>query len=274
MNRANEVPGTHAPFTPIAYGRTAEIYPWNDDKVLKLFFANYDLSAVQYEWRIARAVHACGLSAPQVSEIIQSNGRNGIVFQRITGVSIMDLLLRQPWRCLHFANRMAELHARMHSLSIQADLPDMHPKLVSKIEQATTLPAGDRATVLRLLKTLPTGSQLCHGDFHPGNIMLTEQGEMMIDWVDAALGNPLADLARTTILLCGAKETSARSKPFFRFWLHFFHSAYIRRYFAIRVGGKDEYIRWLPVVAAARLNENISELQNWLVAQVKKGIEG
>ena len=40
---------------PIAYGRTAEIYAWNQDQVLKLFYDWYGLDAIEYEAHIARS---------------------------------------------------------------------------------------------------------------------------------------------------------------------------------------------------------------------------
>jgi hypothetical protein len=46
-----------------------------------------------------------------------------------------------------------------------------------------------------------------------------------------------------------------------------FHSAYLRKYFRLRPRGETEYRRWLPVVAGARLNENIPELEQWLIQQ-------
>jgi hypothetical protein len=43
-------------------------------------------------------------------------------------------------------------------------------------------------------------------------------------------------------------------------------------YFSLRPGGESEYSRWLPIVAAARLSENIPELEKWLVAQAENGL--
>ncbi len=48
---------------------------------------------------------------------------------------------------------------------------------------------------------LPDGDQVCHGDFHPDNIMLTPAGPRVIDWNNATSGNPLADIAWTSLIL-------------------------------------------------------------------------
>ena len=90
--------------------------------------------------------------------------------------------------------------------------------------------------------------------------------------MDASLGNPLADLARTTVILRGAVATSQIPKRWQKTAVRIFHARYLRHYFALRPGGEAEYGRWLPLVAAARLSENIPELERWLVAQVEWGL--
>jgi hypothetical protein len=52
--------------------------------------------------------------------------------------------------------------------------------------------------------------------------------------------------------------------------MRLFHARYVRHYLALRPGGEAEYGRWLPVAAAARLSENIPELETWLIAQAEK----
>ena len=121
-----------------------------------------------------------------------------------------------------------------------------------------------------MLAAMPAGDRLCHGDFHPGNIMVLKQGEMIIDWIDAAIGNPLADIARTTVIFLGAIAAHQIKQPFMKFILHLFHDLYIHNYFSIRPGGENQYRQWLPIVAAARLSENIPELEKWLISQTGK----
>ena len=259
---------------PIAYGRTAEIYAWEKDGVLKLFYDWVGLDGIEYEAKIARAVHASGLPVPAVGEIVQVNRRNGLVFQRVYGTPMAKIFARRPWRIFQFARQMAQLHAEMHSIAIHADIPQQRSKLMRNISSAMALPDPIRSKALEVLQTLPEGNQLCHGDFHPENILLTAQGEVIIDWIDASRGNPLADLARTTIILLGSAENNPTHHPLEKGFIRLFIAEYIRHYFRLRPGDKDEYQRWLGVVAAGRLNENIPELEKWLIAQAETLISG
>jgi len=257
---------------PIAYGRTAEIYAWNREQVLKLFYDWYGLDAIEYEAHIARAVFASGLPVPAVGDILRLNDRNGLVFQRVNGNPMNDMFKHKPWKGNHYARRMAELHVKMHTSTIQADIPYQRQRLVDKIQHAAALPGHLQSKALAALEVMPDGDRLCHGDFHPGNILLTPQGEIIIDWTDATRGNPLSDLARTTILICGAAETIQTRKILDKVFVKTIHAEYIRHYFKLYPGGEQEYRRWLPIVAAARLSENIPELEKWLIAQAEMGL--
>ena len=258
---------------PIAYGRTADIYAWEEGTILKLFHNWFDLEGIKFEAQMARAVHASGLPVPAVGEIVQVNGRNGLIYERVTGLAMGELLSRKPWMLLRYARQLAALHVEMHTNPIQLDIPAQRQRLTRKINQAKALPADLKAKTLAALHALPDGDRVCHGDFHPGNVLVTQQEEVVIDWIDASRGNPLADVARTTIIALGAAASSQIPNPSQKLFVRLFHAVYLRRYFRLCPGGKAEYRRWLPVVAAARLSENIPELEQWLLAQVEKGLD-
>ncbi len=256
---------------PIARGRTADIHPWQEGTVLKLFHDWFSLEDIEYEARTARAVHSSGLPVPQAGEIIQVSGRSGIIYERVDGVSMQEAFQRKLWRLFYFARRLAALHAQMHAVEIKIALPSQRQRLEKKILHAAALPPQLRTSALSALDSLPDGGRICHGDFHPANVMLGARGEVVIDWIDATLGNPLADVARSSILVLGAAASDQIPNRGLKALVRLFHGAYLRHYFRLRPGGEHEYRRWLPVIAAARLEENIPELENWLIAQAAKG---
>jgi uncharacterized protein (TIGR02172 family) len=258
---------------PIARGRTADIHAWGEGQVLKLFHDWFSLENIQYELRMARAVQEGGLPVPRVGDLVQVNGRYGLIYQRVDGISMMEGLGRKPWRLFHYARRMAELHAEMHAAPVAADLPSLHKKLAYKIQRAESLPPETRLRVLARLEQLPPGDSLCHGDFHPGNILVAPHGEVVIDWIDASLGNPLADVARTVILAQGALETGQLPGTLQKTVIRLLLAAYLRHYFRLRLAGKVEYQHWLPLVAAGRLSEGIPELETWLIARAGQGLD-
>ena len=259
--------------TPIAYGRTAEIYAWDEGQILKLFHDWFPRESIQYEARLAEVVHGSGLPVPAVGEMVTVNGRTGLIYERVAGVALFEVMPKRPWTIFHYGRRMAELHVAMHSKTIALEIPRQRQRLVEKIESAAALPDGLRGRILAALAKLPDGDQLCHGDFHPANVMATPQGEVIIDWIDATRGNPLADLARSSIIALGVASTAQTTRTLDKLFVRLFHAIYLRRYLALRPEGRGEYGRWLPIVAAARLSENIPELEAWLLAQAEKVVD-
>ena len=132
-----------------------------------------------------------GLPSPAVGEIIQHNNRYGLLYERLHGESMFKAFHHQPWNLIPYARRLAELQAEIHKCSLITDLPNQKEILERKIRQASALPEGLKLKAIALLEDLPDGSSLCHGDFWPGNVLMTDRGEMIIDWIHASRGNPL-----------------------------------------------------------------------------------
>jgi Ser/Thr protein kinase RdoA (MazF antagonist) len=255
---------------PIAHGRTADVYDWDDGHVLKLFHNWFELDNIEYELKIARAVRASGVKAPAVEELIQLDGRKGLIYERVTGESMLTMFQRKPWNVIAYSRILARLHAQMHDNSFEADIPDQHRKFQFKINNADALPVSLKTALLTTLASMPRGNRVCHGDFHPANVLLYANNASVIDWIDASRGNPLADVARTTIILIGSVETKQNPNMFLKVLIKIAHMEYLRGYFRLHPNGMDEYFRWLPIVAAARLSEGMPELEQWLVHQAQK----
>lgn len=260
---------------PLAQGRTAAVYAWPGDQIVKLFFDWVGPDAVVREAEISRIVHATGLPVPAVGALVQAGGRTGIVYARVHGQSMLAELMRRPWTLRRHARQLAELHAAIHAVTLSehanAVIPSQYDALAHKIEHASPLSAAQRAQLLTALRAMPVGTHLCHGDFHPDNVILTDGGPVMIDWIDATRGCLAADVARTSVILRAASATSQVEDPFMRAFARAFHAVYLAHYRRLRPGVGAEIERWTPLVAAARLSEGIPELEAWLVAQVQAG---
>src|SRR5688500_3380735 len=151
-----------------------------------------------------------------------------------------------------------------------ADILTQRRRLQNKINHADILSASLKTSLLTALHSLPEGDRVCHGDFHPANVLIAGENARAIDWMDASRGNPLADVARTSIIFLGSAATDETPNLFLKIFIKIGHAEYLREYFRLRPNGMDEYYRWLPIVAGARLSEGIPELEDWLVKQAEK----
>ncbi len=262
------------PGTRVAEGRTAEIFRWEEGRVLKLFRPGWGEGDARYEAGKAEAVHAAGLPVPAVHGVAQVDGRFGIVYEEIVGRPLMESLKNRPWALREAARLLADLHLQVHRAEIPA-LPRVTDRLTRAVERAPGLAEDARTSLLALLGRLPGGNAVCHGDFHPGNVYLTERGPIVLDWMDAARGNPLADVARTAVLFRAA--VLPRDMPGRRvvdLTRRAFYRVYLRRYLAATPAAPGQLGAWMAVVAGARLAERIPGEEKRLPALVKDGLRG
>jgi Ser/Thr protein kinase RdoA (MazF antagonist) len=246
------------------------VYDWDEGHILKLFHTWFPREDIEYEFKIARAVHASGVTSPAVRELIQVEGRDGLIYERVAGESMLAMFRHRLWMVFRYARIFATLHAQMHKSIFEADVPTLHGRLYDRIQRLDVLPTSLKNSLLDALRSQPEADRVCHGDFHPANLLIDGNNARVIDWIDASRGNPLADVARTSIILRGAIEGKQISNAFLKWFVKSFHSIYLDHYFRLRPGGEEEYLRWLPIVAAARLDEGVQELEPWLIKQAGK----
>lgn len=256
---------------PVARGRTAEIYPWEPGTVLKLYFEGASEAWVAREVRATRAVREAGIPAPTIAEVVRIGGRSGFVLERLEGGSMLAELERRPWRLFRLARMLADLQARFNRVEAQG-MPSFKTQLRETIEMSRRVPDDLRRQTLAALDRLPDGKAIGHGDFHPDNVLLTATGPVIIDWITGSAGNPWADVARTSVVLrVGAR--AALGNPLLRACSRLFHRAYLNHYCSLCPDRHDLFGRWLPIIAAARLHENIMAERDMLLRLARR-VEG
>src|SRR5215213_6411257 len=147
--------------TPIAQGRTAEIYPWDERHILKLYRAWCPAGWADYEARIARSVHEAGVPSPAINEIVEVDGRKGLVYERLDGVSMLEDMNARPWRLFGHARLLADLHMQVHQHAVTG-LPSYKDRLRSDIRETSQLTHDLRGKGLAMLDQLPDGNSICH----------------------------------------------------------------------------------------------------------------
>lgn len=254
----------------VGVGRTAIVYEWGSDAVVKLFRAGMPSRAAESEAAIAAVVSGLGAPAPQFLGVIEIEGRTGVLYQRLRGPSMPDRSLRRPWSLDSLARTLARVHVRMHEME-GSGLPRVLDRLAQAIERVPDfLPDRAREAALERLSRLPDGPSLCHGDLHPYNVLLTSNGPIVIDWTNAGVGSAGADVVRTEYLLLEAVDPNAN--PLFRLavaWLRRrLRSVYMREYLRLHPIPAPELRAWRLPILAARLAEGIDEERSRLLSLI------
>jgi aminoglycoside phosphotransferase (APT) family kinase protein len=254
---------------PFAEGREAEVFRLRDGSVLKLMRDPDAMERLEREAAAMRSLSEHGHRAPTVRGIVEIDGRPGLVSECIEGADLFTKLGTHPWKILHAGSVMAMTHAAMHECPAPESLPDLHDDLRGRIATAAVLlPSAQAETVLDILGRLPRGDRLCHGDFHLGNLLGDWDAPVVIDWGDAARGDPLADVARTDLLHRLGEPPPGTSRvlraliPIGRGILAARYVSTYQRCRGIHVARLEQ---WKLVRAAARLAEGIdSETESLL----------
>lgn len=196
----------------IGEGGCSEVFEWeNGDKIVKMAKPNTTTAALQNELHHCRIAWECGLPVPRPYELVTIEGRSGIVFERIIGESLMDRFVHEAIQQFESLSPpegsedddgvriTARLLHQVHSHSV-LDMPDQRLNIKHDIQCASYLSDTDKAAAIAQLDELQVKQQLCHGDPNPGNILIRDHEPVIIDWNNASLGNPEADLAEYIIM--------------------------------------------------------------------------
>ncbi|MFR9724790.1 phosphotransferase [Streptomyces sp. MS19] len=150
----------------IAAGRDADVYALDGERVLRRYRRG---GSAEREARVMAHLAACGFPVPRVHGVAGAD----MVLERLFGPTMLDVLAARPWRARAVGRELGALHDRLHRIPAPGWLRE------------GAAGAGDE--------------RVLHLDFHPGNVVLTPRGPVVIDWRDAAAGDPAADLAMTLV---------------------------------------------------------------------------
>ncbi len=132
------------------------------------------------------------------------------------------------------------------------------------------MPAEWTAAALTALNQLPDGGQLCHGDYHPDNVLMSPTGPIILDWSEATCGNPLADVANTSLIFrLGAPPPGGMSRLLIGPARAVADATYMRGYLKRAPALRAELAAWHLPIAVARLGAGIPEEKQRLLAQIE-----
>jgi len=264
----------------LAEGREAEIFPHDDGTVLKLFRAERPVAWIESEAAAMNAVRAAGGPAPEARGIVREDGRPGLLIERVAGQDMLTLLGKKPWMVWRYGRILGEAHAALHGVAAPPGLAPQKERLRMHIEEAAAEAPEHRALadfVLAKLDALPQGDRICHGDYHPGNVLLTDSGPVVIDWPGATGGDPHADVARTLLLLDISQPppgSPALVRMFARYARRIIRSSYLASYRRARPLDDDLLARWRIPIAGARLHDGIEDELATLFAMLRAAMAG
>ena len=239
----------------IAVRNSKTIYR-DGDRCIKVFNEEYSTADVLNEALNQARIEEIGLNIPRILEVTMIEGKWAIVYEYVKGTTLAQLMEENPEKKTEYIELLVDLQMSVHEKNAPL-LNNLKDKMSRTIAQ-TEFDATTRYDLHTRLQEMPKHNKICHGDFNPSNIVITENGvPYILDWSHATQGNASADVARTYLL----------------FWLNG-DVAGAELYldtFCKKSNTEKQYIqRWMPLVAASQsVKGNDAErefLMNWVSA--------
>jgi tRNA A-37 threonylcarbamoyl transferase component Bud32 len=185
----------------IASGGQAEIFEIGSGRVLRLLYNEDYMHLIEYEFKSLEIAKQNGIYVPAVYEIVTVAGRPGIIMERIDGETMAGLLSKTPLLLFQKARELGALHYNLNMIEAPEGFIGLKSSIKSLVGKSEFIDKERKDFVYKILEQLPSGHKLCHGDFHPGNIIVRDGRPYIIDWTRPASADPVADAAHTYLIL-------------------------------------------------------------------------
>ena len=224
------------------------------DRCVKVFNAEYSKADVLNEALNQARIEEIGLNIPKIHEVTMVDGKWAIVSEYIKGKTLAQLMEEEPDKKDEYIDLLVELQMSVHKKTCPL-LGKLKDKMNRKITQ-TELDATTRYDLHTRLEGMPKHNKVCHGDFNPSNIIITDDGTpYIIDWAHATQGNASADVARTYLLFWLNGDIDGAKK-------------YLDK-FCEKSGTEKRYVqKWMPIVAASQSVKGNDKEREFLMSWV------
>ena len=232
--------------------RTNKTVYRSGDEAVKVFDEEYSKSDVLNEALNQARIEETGLNIPKIKEVTKIEGKWAIISDFIKGKTLAQLMEENPDKYDEYLEMFVDLQLEIHSKKSPL-LNKLKDKMDRKISQAD-LDATTRYDLHTRLEGMPKHNKVCHGDFNPSNIIITEDGTpYILDWSHATQGNASADAARTYLLFWLGGDIEGAKK-------------YLEL-FCKKSNTARQYVeKWMPIVAASQSVKGNKEEREFLLS--------
>ena len=224
------------------------------DTSIKVFDNSYSKADILNEALNQARVEDSGLHIPKVLGVTMVDGKWAIISEFIEGTTLIKLVNSNPDKFNEYMELFVDLQMEVHSKTSPM-LTKLKDKMANKIAH-TELDATTRYDLHTRLESMPKHNKICHGDFNPGNIIITNDGTpYILDWAHVTQGNASADIARTYLLFCLSGNMDQGNQ-------------YLDLFCKKSDTAKQYVQKWMPIVAASQSVKGKEQERDFLLSWV------
>ncbi len=258
----------------LGMGNTANVYQWGNTEAIKIF---HDQERSRYEAskeaKNAEIINNLNLRAPRFCGTLEYEGKQCLLYERINGPTMLMQIAPTISSISYYAKQLAQLQVEIHQVKVGIQ-PNLKTELSSKIFSYEIISEGEKQVIKEILEHLPESNTLCHYDFHPGNIILSSEGPIIIDWLNALVGHEAADVARTSMMLqSNTLPPNAPEILIRRELRELFHEEYVKEYVMLSGKEYEEITNWTVPTLAYRIGEMNGSNQIEVLSKLRMGLK-
>lgn len=239
----------------IAQGGEADLYAIDEEKILRVARGSAQ-NSFETEKVVFPILAEHHILVPEIYSFIQIENRPAEVMERINGETLLSHILSSPFSAGSKIKEFAKLHQQILAIHEKESLCPIERIFEDFTGRPRKIETETFNFVLGLLQELPKGDSVCHGDFHPGNILIQNDRNYVIDWSGAHVGNPLSDIAHTYLLMTHVPKTPGQSKlqhKIVKLAGRYIAKLYLREIHKLVKFDYEEFDNWLIVMSLFRL---------------------
>lgn len=180
----------------IAKGANGAVYRFDEENIVKLYFAKDALPEIQQERENARKVLVLGINTAIPYGIVRVGESYGSITELLNAESITKLIIKNPEDIEEAKNYYISLLKNIHATETQKrDLPSMKELGLSWAKfDLDYLPKSVGDKLIALIEALPDSNTVLHGDYNTNNIMVQNGEPLLIDLDTICTGHPIFEL--------------------------------------------------------------------------------
>ncbi|MBI9015269.1 MAG: hypothetical protein JEZ08_23750 [Clostridiales bacterium] len=250
---------------------TYDIYDFGESYYVKLFEERYDRGKIISEFEKSIYINSVFNNCPKGKEVVELDDRTGIVYKKEVGETFLYLMEESDISIDYEAERFAFIHAEMHKTKCDT-LIDQKSFFTNHINICEDITDDEKQKLKVLLNELPTGENLCHGNYHLNNVLLNDKEYKILNIGSAYKGHPMSDVAKACIILDVPRYLSDASQLLQEELIKIrikFMTLYLDYYQKCAPFDEDLCIKFYKLAAVVRLNEKIENEKEWLLNVIR-----
>lgn len=192
----------------IAKGANGAVYRYDDETIVKTYFAKDALPEIKQERENARRAFVLGINTAIPYGIVRVGDGYGTVTELLNATSVTKLIRSNPDDLSVPAKYYIDMLKSIHEIEAEeGELPDMKETALAWADYVSSHIPKEQADKLRaLIEAVPKQNTLMHGDYHTNNVMVQNGEPLLIDMDTLCMGHPVFELGSMFNAFVGYSE--------------------------------------------------------------------